>query len=364
MNDWLDTLLGLRDAGTPAVVVTIASTRGSVPREAGTKMIVTGDAVHGTIGGGHLEHKAMAIARDQLAAGAREGAVRRFPLGASLGQCCGGLVNLLFEPVAGGVAWLDALADARRNGVDAVVVTATNGEAGDGKLVVTRDAIAGSLAPPYERPAYDLARTLLAEGGAPRLAAIEGRTFYVEPVRGNDFAIVLFGAGHVGRALVRTLADLPCRITWVDERAGEFPREMPANVAVVCTDAPEEEVDAAPAGAYFLVMTHSHPLDEALTERILRRADHAYFGLIGSATKRRAFERRLERRGVAPAAFATMTCPIGVAGIPGKEPATIAVAVAAELLQVRALALAGAGSGTNVARVELRQGTLGGEHRR
>ena len=340
MNDWLETLTRLRDAGEPAVIVTVASTRGSVPREAGTKMLVTADAIHGTIGGGHLEHKATAIARDLLAAGNAEGTLRRFPLGASLGQCCGGLVNLLFEPVGRHASWLDALADARRNGQDAIVVTATNGNAADGKLVVTRDAVAGSADLRLDQTVHDLARSLLAEGGAPRLATIAGRTLYVEPVRADDFAIVLFGAGHVGRALVRTLGDLPCRITWVDERADAFPGDVPSNVTLVCTDAPDEEVDAAPAGAYFLVMTHSHALDEVLTERILRRADHAYFGLIGSATKRRAFERRLERRGVAPASFATMTCPIGIAGIRGKEPAAIAIAVAAELLQVRARALA------------------------
>lgn len=144
---------------------------------------------------------------------------------------------------------------------------------------------------------------------------------------------MLFGAGHVGQALVRALADMPCRITWVDSRDAAFPTAVPANTTVVATDAPEAEVDAAPAGAYFLVMTHSHPLDQALTEHILRRADFDYFGLIGSDSKRRQFERRLAARGVAPAQLATMTCPIGVSGINDKRPAAIAIAVAAELLQ-------------------------------
>jgi xanthine dehydrogenase accessory factor len=103
----------------------------------------------------------------------------------------------------------------------------------------------------------------------------------------------------------------------------------------VTTHAPEAEVAAAPAGAYFLAMTHSHPQDEALAERILARGDFAYFGLIGSASKRRQFERRLEARGISRPRRAAMTCPIGIAGIAGKEPAVIAIAVAAELLQVR-----------------------------
>ncbi len=372
MSDWLDTLLQLRAAGTPAVVVTVASTKGSAPRETGTKMIVTPTDVHGTIGGGHLEHKAIAIARDQLAAGrASDMPLRRFPLGASLGQCCGGLVNLLFEPLAQDAPWLDAVANARRGGHDSVVVTAIDGDTTLDKLVLTREQVTGSLDANLDRAASALARALLADGGEPRLATIgvdchsrEGgnqvssaerrwapacagatrTTLFLEPIRATDFDIVLFGAGHVGRALVRTLAELPCRITWVDERETEFPRDIPANVTVACTDAPEAEVDAARPGAYFLVMTHSHALDEVLTEKILRRADYAYFGLIGSLTKRRAFEKRIERRGMPAARFATMTCPIGVTGIPGKEPAAIAIAVAAELLQVRARAMAATGT--------------------
>jgi xanthine dehydrogenase accessory factor len=339
MMDWVEELQRLHREGTTAVLVIVASIKGSAPREPGAKMIVTASDVHGTIGGGHLEHNAVAIARDQLAAGAAGGELRRFPLGASLGQCCGGLVNLLFEPVDGDAAWLDALATLRRRGQDAVVVTVANGGAKLGKLVVTREEVTGSLGLALDARACELARALFADGAAPRLVAIEEghlrRTLYLEPVCATEFTIVLFGAGHVGRAIVRTLADLPCRITWVDERADQFPRDVPGNVTVACTDIPEAEVDAAPAGAYFLVMTHSHALDETLTERILRRADYAYFGLIGSLTKRRSFERRIERRGLPAARFATMTCPIGLASISNKEPAAIAIAVAAELLQTR-----------------------------
>ena len=160
--------------------------------------------------------------------------------------------------------------------------------------------------------------------------------FFLDPIAPCDFEIVLFGAGHVGRALVRVLAEVRCRITWVDAREDEFPRDIPAQVNVVCTDAPEAEVDAAAPGSYFLVMTHSHPLDEAICERIFRRDDFAYFGLIGSLAKRRQFEKRLEQRGTPRARFSALSCPIGVAGIPGKEPATIAIAVAAELLQAHA----------------------------
>jgi xanthine dehydrogenase accessory factor len=152
--------------------------------------------------------------------------------------------------------------------------------------------------------------------------------------------IVLFGAGHVGHALVTLLGRLPCVVQWVDERDELFPDEVPANVQVEATDTPDVIVDRAPAGAYFLVMTHNHALDFALAARIMRRRDFSYFGMIGSKTKRVKFERRLIERGVDAARMAEMICPIGVDGITDKAPHAIALAVCAELLQVRGARLA------------------------
>jgi xanthine dehydrogenase accessory factor len=338
MNDWVGELQRLRRDGTAAVLVTVASIKGSAPREPGAKMIVTAGDAHGTIGGGHLEHQAIAIARDLIACGGG-GALRRFPLGASLGQCCGGLVNLLFDPVIAAADWVDTLATFRRDGIPCVLVTAAYGAAHAGKLVVTSACAIGTLGAGLDMQAAEIARELLAGSEGARLKQIGDpeapALLLFEPQRVADFSIVLFGAGHVGRALVPVLAALPCRITWVDSRDDQFPRDLPANVTVACTDAPTSEVDAAAPGSYFLVMTHSHALDQELAESILARGDFAYFGLIGSVSKRRAFEKRMENRGVPPARFGAMTCPIGVPGISGKEPAAIAIAVAAELLQVR-----------------------------
>ncbi len=263
MGDWVSFLREAKQRGETAIVITVAATKGSVPRDTGTKMVVTANDVHGTIGGGHLEFKAIDGARNMIAAsGARE--VHRFVLGATLGQCCGGVMNLEFEAVAADAEWIEPAA-----------------------------------------------------------------------VRTDDFHLVLFGAGHVGRAVVKVLSELSCTITWIDSREDEFPKDIPANVKCVCTEEPECEIDAATVASYFLVMTHSHALDQTLSERILRRADFAYFGLIGSLTKRRQFERRLQDRGISAAQLGSMSCPIGAVGIYGKEPATIAIAVAAEILQRR-----------------------------
>jgi xanthine dehydrogenase accessory factor len=323
-----------------AVLVTVASVKGSVPRGPGTKMLVTADRLYGTIGGGQLEFIAIDAARRQLASGT-PAQLHRFPLGASLGQCCGGLVNLLIEPVAADAGWVDTLAAFADAGDDFAIVTPVQGASNPGKLFVGAGATAGSLGDDaWDRDAIALAREILAGDRKARLVTLGAQTpaplrCFVDPVLRPELRIVLFGAGHVARALVPILGGLPCRVTWVDSRDDAFPAVLPLNVRSIVTDAPEAEVDAAPAGSYFLVMTHSHPLDEALTERILARTDFAYFGLIGSRSKRAQFERRLAARGMPPERFAGMTCPIGAGGIAGKEPGIIAVAVAAQLLQRR-----------------------------
>lgn len=341
MRDWLDTLKGHGDAGASVVLVTVVAAKGSVPRPVGTRMIVTLDAIDGTIGGGLLEHKAIAIARDLLADGAAakiDRSPQRFTLGASLGQSCGGVALLSFEPVKPKAGWIDALLQARAGGAPCALVTPLQGS-GDQHLIVTADACVGTLgAVGMDGDAASVARTMIEAREAPRSVtpSFGGDVeVFVDILRPDDFHIVLFGAGHVGRALVNALAAIRCRITWVDAREGVFPAEVPGHVDCIVTEAPEAEVGDAPAGAYFLVMTHSHPQDEALAERILARNDSAYFGLIGSVSKRRQFERQMEARGMPRSRFAAMTCPIGIAGITGKEPEVIAIAVAAELLQIR-----------------------------
>jgi xanthine dehydrogenase accessory factor len=154
---------------------------------------------------------------------------------------------------------------------------------------------------------------------------------------------VLFGAGHVGRALMQVLAGLPCQVRWIDSRAQAFDdladlAGRAGNVQCIVCAQDDELIDEAahlPAGSDVLVMTHSHALDQQLCEVLLRRGDFSYLGLIGSATKRSLFERRLAERGISAAQLARLTCPIGIAGISGKEPGVIAVAIVAQLLQRR-----------------------------
>jgi xanthine dehydrogenase accessory factor len=313
MNDWL-TDIGLQRA----ILVTVAMVEGSGPREPGARMLVSGAHLYGTIGGGHLELRAAGIARAMLAEG-RVRHVERFALGPSLGQCCGGVVHLAFEladPGQAGILRQRRLQDSWR-------LVALDGAPEAALFDAGGQLLAGSGAPAFAR-----------ERGAHVMQEQDGRRWLVDPVLAPRAHLTLFGAGHVGAAIVRALADLPCRITWVDERDDMFPEQVPDNVTVEASDTPEALVAAAPAGASFLVMTHSHALDQRLAEAIMVRPDTGWFGLIGSHTKRRQFEHRLRARGVDPARIEAMVCPIGLPGIANKAPAVIAASVCAQLLAV------------------------------
>ena len=237
----------------PCVEILVVETRGSAPREAGTRMWVGAAEVRGTIGGGNLEYTALKIAREMLLSGEtrRE---RKFALGDSLGQCCGGAVTLSFT----------------------------------------------------------LKNT-------------------IEEKIEESFHVVLFGAGHVGKEVARILGRLPCRLTWIDPRPEVFPSEINLNTRVIIEEEPAWMVDEAPAGAFYLVMTHSHALDLEIVERILRRNDTRFVGLIGSETKAAKFRNRLRNRDVN---CEKLVCPIGLVKA-GKHPAAVAVSAVAQLLSLQ-----------------------------
>lgn len=264
MIHWLNTFIANGCSDDSAVLVTVESIRGSTPREKGAAMLVFREQFYGTIGGGNLEFQALKLAREQLATRAPD-CSKRFPLAASLGQCCGGWVTLSFKRVIPDQAWCEGY--------------------------------------------------LQAQTGQP-----------------DVFNVLLFGAGHVGTALVNVLQTLPCHITWVDEREACFPSHVPGNVTFVSHDDPVAEIQVAPEDSYCLIMTHNHTLDYELVTAALKRP-FPYLGLIGSHTKRRSFEQRLIHRQPYRNDLARLTCPIGLEGISGKQPEVIAVSVAAQLLQ-------------------------------
>jgi xanthine dehydrogenase accessory factor len=281
-----------------SVFITIDSFEGSSPREAGAWMLVLADEVLGTVGGGNLEFQAIAHGRDLLAAhggdvlalaaradkaGEKPAAnathppdeLRRYPLGPSLGQCCGGVVHLKFS------------------------------------FIGAQDAIKREAALAMIHWARDL----------------------------NTLKIALFGGGHVGKALVNVLGTLPCSITWVDSRDEIFPEDVPSHVQCEHSAPVQAAVSSLSEGSHVLIMSFSHAEDldvvAACLTRLREKNDLPFIGLIGSKTKWATFRHRLEERGFSASEIARVTSPIGIEGIAGKEPEVIAVSVAAQLLRLR-----------------------------
>src|SRR5579883_706525 len=292
------------EAEGAGALVSLIKVEGSSPRESGARMVVRpSGAFNGTIGGGELEWRALAAAQKALTQGRGAPLRRTVLLGPDLAQCCGGRVEWLIETFdRRDAAEIKALAAAERQGP---LVTQTVKTA-DGRLS-RKPAAASGLAGP----------------------AVETRS------DGALIELYLFGAGHVGRALVLALAPLPFRVRWIDSRQGAFPLRAPTNVTMVQSADPPAELDAAPAGAQIVVMTHSHPLDLAIVSRALAAERFAFVGLIGSETKRARFLSQMRAAGLTQTMLDRLTCPIGLPGIEGKEPAVIAAAVAAQLLMAR-----------------------------
>jgi xanthine dehydrogenase accessory factor len=284
-------------------MISVLATEGSAPRGAGTRMLVTAESEHGTIGGGALEFRAVEQARNVLAHAPGTWRVQDYPLGPLLGQCCGGRVRLLVEHFdAGALGWL--------------------GEAAEGRVLVSR-LMPGAV----ERHVSDgPAAALSARGDKPR----EGSRI-AETLGAVRRPLYLFGAGHVGQAIARHIGGLPLRLAWFDTRP-VFADV--AEVAIVPESAMAACVAEAPDEAALVILTHDHALDYALTRAALMRPPLAFTGLIGSQTKRARFMARLEREGVSAEARARLTCPIGLPGLAGKEPDVIAVALLAQLLQL------------------------------
>jgi len=314
------------------VRVSVVRADGSTPREAGAAMLVTRAGTTGTIGGGTLELEAIALARAMLQAEAvvqpwrRE--VRDFALGPSLGQCCGGATRLLLETWSAREA--ETLADVHEPALLLRPVTA-----GIAPVVLSTRK---EEAPGVPLPVLRVARAMLS-GARPRQSEMikPGKglaAWVVEPFARPRAALYIYGAGHVGRAIVHVLQGLPLAVHWVDTDRTRFPDGVAEDIRMIPAADPANVAATTPAGALHLVLTFSHALDLAIVHALLKRNDAAFVGLIGSETKGARFRKRLREAGIADAALARLTCPIGIGGLTGKEPAVIAVSVAAQLISL------------------------------
>lgn len=304
MMGWIDALRA-RVGGEKLALVTVLATEGSSPRGSGTRMIVSAGDVAGTIGGGALEYQAVEQARAILAQPPGAWRIQDYPLGPLLGQCCGGRVRLMVEHLdPARCGWIDAAGER-------LVVRLREDH-------VERTAAGGVMSPALMTP------VLSARGERPGVGAV-----FAEGAGGARRPLYLFGAGHVGQAVARRVEGLPLALCWFDTRA-----DYGAVAGVTAVDAGRIEgcIADAPEDAAIVIMTHDHGLDYRLVLAALRRGPVAYCGLIGSTTKRARFLSKLAKDDVGAADVARLTCPIGMAGIEGKEPDVIATALLAQLL--------------------------------
>ncbi len=331
-TQWLSAMRAAAGQGESFVMVTVIETSGSAPREVGARMVVTQNAVSDTIGGGQLEYEAIARARAMLKAAAdRLRCDEMFGLGAAMSQCCGGAVRLEFEKYTGqALRALDQCLSAPQSRRFAILASPLAGQQPSEIFNLKRepDALSGPLA----EAAQALLRTAEYRNA---LVEIEGSSWFLTRLEEQPTPLILFGAGHVGTALVKVLEDLPFRIQWVDERAQVLPARVPANVTRRHLKDPLAILSDQPDDAFYAVMTHSHGRDYEICREILRQRKFGWLGLIGSQTKRKRFARRFMQDGLDAFAINRLQCPIGVDSIKGKLPAVIAIATAAQLLEQR-----------------------------
>lgn len=282
----------------PVTRVVIAAVKGSSPREVGASMLIWAGGQSGTIGGGALEWQATTRARDMLATGGTR--LDHETLGPNLGQCCGGAVSLLTEIYSAQTLPTET----------ALIARATD----------------GSPMPLAVKRLLTQARN---QGTSPAPQMVQG--WMVEPIAHPTRHLWIWGAGHVGRALVHTLAPLPgLEITWIDTAPDRFPESIPENARALPVADPANAVALAPKTAEHLILTYSHALDLDLCHRLLTHGFSAC-GLIGSASKWARFRSRLAALGHQPTTIARISCPIGDPAL-GKHPQAIAISVAAALL--------------------------------
>lgn len=290
------------DAHGSVARVVIADTAGSSPREVGAAMLVWDTGQSGTIGGGALEHGAARAARNLLA-GENNRVLTRHALGPDLGQCCGGAVTLLSEVY------------------DHQTVSGLSTD------VVARPASVSDTEMPFS--VKRLMATARGQGERPAPGLVDG--WMIEPVSHPTRQIWLWGAGHVGRAIIDVLSPLPdLDLTWIDTSAERFPKAVPERVTVIPQTSPTVLAHHAPPHAEHYILTYCHALDLELCHQLLLRG-FAFAGLIGSATKWARFRKRLGELGHSPEQIARITCPIGDPAL-GKHPNQIAIGVAQELI--------------------------------
>ena len=283
--------------------ILITDHKGSSPREAGTSMLVWDTGISGTIGGGALEFQAIKAARKQLHNNTLT-TVQRIPLGPNLGQCCGGSVTLVTECFS------------------------------QSSLPEETSYFARPVKPNTPEPLWAKRSHANARNGTETLGTHLQDGWLVEPITQPHQPIWIYGAGHVGRAIIDTMQGLPFDVTWVDTKADRFPDQIPENVTQLVAQNPAMVAKHAPQNTQHFILTYSHAIDLELCHAILGHSFKS-LGLIGSKTKHARFTTKLQNLGHSGPQISRIICPIGDPSL-GKEPKAIALGITSALIRERA----------------------------
>ncbi len=314
MKIWHEVVRQL-EAKLPCILISIIEKKGSVPRGPGTRMLLRNDgSIYGTIGGGQLEWSIMQQGTEILSnQNEHYFTLRNQTLGPGIGQCCGGSVTIGLELIS--PTYLlkarEFMELEQKGGFQCKVKFSEQGK-------VIRDLVTDRNSSDTELEGVN--------------NNVHQESFFIEDYNELWRQLIIFGAGHIGQALMLAIAPLPFDVTWVDSRKSIFPKVTPKNFNCLVEKNPVNVIASTPDDSFIIITTHSHALDQEITYAALQDDRFAYVGLIGSKSKKASFKNRLLKIGLTEAQFDKLVCPIGIDSIQSKNPAEIATAIAAQLL--------------------------------
>ena len=348
MNSWLKPVKTASALNNGFVLLTIISTKGSTPCSNGDKIVFSGaESVFGSIGGGNLEFKALSFAEELLSLNSNSTYLKKYPLGASLGQCCGGYVNVMFESFIQSDAtnsWIEIVSNLLQDNEDFIVATIVDSNSEiefSSKKFVYLD---GNLSPNIDDKKISSlitksAKDLLLLSDSPTIVQFENQSgaltevCFEKVLTSEVQPVVVFGAGHISRALMPILINLPIKIYWVDDRAEQFDKYQgdTSQIDIICDDFVQSIPDL-PDSSYCLVITYSHQIDFEICEKMIIQNNFSYLGMIGSEIKGKKFRNRFHQKNFSEEVINKFICPIGDKQKFLKSPAAIAVTIAMDLI--------------------------------
>ena len=348
---WLSSFKKAIALNNGCVLLTVIETKGSTPCSVGDKIIFSNKQLtFGSIGGGNLEFQALTLAKDLLNKDINATHLEKYPLGATLGQCCGGYVKVMFESFVNSStqlkkknSWLETVSDLIEKQQDFVVATIIDNQTDKSnsgkKFIYTTNSDKSPSSNDLTSKISAGANNLLSTNDSPTIAQYQNNSESLIEVcyeKGNNTelqSVAIFGAGHISRALMPILTKLPIRIYWIDDRAEQFEQYQgdTSQINIICDDFISGLADL-PEETYCLVITYSHKMDFDICEKIISRNSFTYLGMIGSRIKGNKFRDRLLQKGYPKETVDKFICPIGAKQKFLKSPTAIAVTIAMDLL--------------------------------